>query len=145
MTEQIIPVKTQFHTIRKAAVRRLVPSSLAALLGVSTLTWIAHAVLMPPSAIAYTTRVSLFIVRDQNESFASLVRRAEITARAGVQRSFDADILATEAIVTVVGENQGVTVPILTVEVDRGQWRNLPDVEYWAKYYGTASALLGLP
>ncbi|HEY9880591.1 MAG TPA: hypothetical protein V6D29_19190 [Leptolyngbyaceae cyanobacterium] len=143
MTEQITPVKTQFHTIRKAVSRRLAPSGIAALLGLSTLTWIGHAVLMPPSAIAYTTRVSLFLVRDQDESFESLLRRAEITARAGVQRSFDIDILATQAIVTVVAENQGVTVPILTVEVERNQWRNLPDVEYWAKYYQTANALLG--
>ncbi|MBD0269100.1 MAG: hypothetical protein ICV77_12500 [Cyanobacteria bacterium Co-bin8] len=117
---------------------------MALVLGLSSLTWVGQGLLTPPAAVAYTSRVSLFLVREQDESYASLVRRAQITARAGVQRSFDADLLVTEAIVVVVGESQGITVPILTVEVTRDQWRNLPDVTYWAKYYSTANALMGL-
>ncbi|HEY9736069.1 MAG TPA: hypothetical protein V6D06_07295 [Trichocoleus sp.] len=115
---------------------------LALLLGLSGLVWSGQAAFNPPAAVAYTSRVSLFLVREQDESFESLVRRAEIAARAGVQRSFDADLLVTEAIVTIVGENQGITVPILTVEVTRSQWRGLPDVVYWSQYYETANSLL---
>lgn len=106
--------------------------------------WCLQATLMPPAAVAYTTRLNLFLSREQGESFDALVRRAEIIARAGVQRSFDADVLAGEAIVTVVAENQGITVPLLTVEVSRAQWQAYPDVEYWARYYETAKALLEL-
>ena len=97
----------------------------------------------PPAAIAYTSRLSLFLSRDQEESYEALLRRAEITARAGVQRSFDADVLVSAVTVTVVAENQGISVPVLTVAVTRDEWRERPDVEYWARYYSIADALLG--
>ena len=152
MAKQIPSVKSRPHPIKNTplnqggrdALFQAISVKLALLLGLSGLTWVGQALISPPAAVAYTSRVSLFLVREQNESYESLVRRAQITARAGVQRSFDADVLVTEAIVVVVGESQGVSVPILTVEVTRNQWRNLPDVTYWARYYGTASALLGL-
>lgn len=113
------------------------------LIGAGSL-WGLQAMVTPPAAIAYTTRLNVFLNRDREESFEALLRRAEITARAGVQRSFDADVLTSEAIVTIVAENQGITVPLLTVEVTRAQWRARPDVEYWARYYETAKALLTL-
>ncbi|MBD2259931.1 hypothetical protein [Pseudanabaena sp. FACHB-2040] len=148
MAKQISQPKSWRHPIKNAAAHRGILRAfsvkLALVLGLSSLTWVGQELLTPPAAVAYTSRVSLFLVREQDESYASLVRRAQITARAGVQRSFDADLLVTEAIVVVVGESQGITVPILTVEVTRNQWRNLPDVTYWAKYYSTANALMGL-
>ncbi|MBD0337073.1 MAG: hypothetical protein ICV62_16420 [Cyanobacteria bacterium Co-bin13] len=148
MATQISQLKSWRHPIKNGAthgsILRAFSVRLALLLGLSSLTWVGHALLTPPAAVAYTSRVSLFLVREQDESYASLVQRAQITARAGVQRSFDADLLVTEAIVVVVGESQGITVPILTVEVTRNQWRSLPDVTYWARYYNTANALLGL-
>jgi hypothetical protein len=124
--------------------RRLLSPGLGILLGSAFTLWLGTAVFTPPPAIAYTSRVSIFLTRDDNESFEGLVRRAEITARAAVQRSFDADLLTTEAVVTIVGENQGISVPILTVEVTRDQWRSRPDVQYWTRYYDTAAGLLGI-
>lgn len=123
---------------------RAVVLKVSLLLGLAGTAWGIDALLVPPAAVAYTSRVNLFLVREQDESFASLVRRAEITARAGVQRSFDADLLVSTAVVTVVGESQGITVPLLTVDVTRSQWRGLPDIAYWAKYYETADSLMGL-
>ncbi|WP_008318396.1 hypothetical protein [Leptolyngbya sp. PCC 6406] len=97
----------------------------------------------PPAAQAYTARVSLFVYRDSGEPYENFLRRAEAISRAGVQRSLDADLLTTEVIVTVVGENQGISVPIMDVQVTRNQWRDRPDPQYWATYYESASLLLG--
>lgn len=94
-------------------------------------------------AQAYTARVSLFLYRGPEESYSSFLRRSEQVARAGVQRSLDADLLTTEVIVTVVGENQGISVPIMAVQVTRNQWRDRPDPQFWATYYSSAQVLLG--
>jgi hypothetical protein len=144
MVEQLTLVKNWRHPIRNMAAFRAVALKVGLLLGLAGTVWGGNALLIPPAAVAYTSRVNLFLVREQDESFASLVRRAEITARAGVQRSFDADLLVSAAIVTIVGESQGITVPLLTVDVTRRQWRDLPDIAYWAKYYETADSLMGL-
>lgn len=106
--------------------------------------WCGQAILNPPAAMAYTSRLDLFITRQPEESFEALVRRSEIIARAAVQRSFDADVLITEVKVTIVADSQGVSVPILTVEVGRNDWRALPDVEKWANYYSAAQGLMGM-
>ncbi|MFQ4136867.1 hypothetical protein PGN35_011160 [Nodosilinea sp. PGN35] len=97
----------------------------------------------PPAAQAYTSRVNLYLVREQGESFETLVQRSEIIARAAVQRSFDADVLMTDVIVTVIGDNQGISVPILTVPVSRSDWQLRPDVTQWANYFEAARALVG--
>ncbi|MGB3138507.1 MAG: hypothetical protein WBG38_03715 [Nodosilinea sp.] len=95
-----------------------------------------------PAAQAYTSRVNLFLVREQGESFDTLVQRSEIIARAAVQRSFDADVLMTDVIVTVIGDNQGIAVPILTVPVSRSEWQLRPDVTQWAKYFEASRNLI---
>lgn len=96
----------------------------------------------PPVAQAYTSRVNLYLVREQGESFETLVQRSEIVARAAIQRSFDADVLMTDVIVTVIGDNQGISVPILTVPVSRSEWQLRPDVPQWANYFEAARALV---
>lgn len=96
----------------------------------------------PPVAQAYTSRVNLYLVREQGESFETLVQRSEIIARAAIQRSFDADVLMTDVIVTVIGDNQGISVPILTVPVSRSEWQLRPDVPQWANYFEAARALV---
>ncbi len=68
-----------------------------------------------------------------------------MAARAGAQRSFDQDLLTTNVSVTVVAEGDGLTVPILTLRVDRDQWRARPETYYWATYYRTAEILLSSP
>jgi hypothetical protein len=97
----------------------------------------------PPAAVAYTSRLNLFLTREPDESFEVFVQRSEIVARAAVQRSFDSDVLMTDVIVTVVGDTQRVAVPILTVDVSRSEWQFRPDVEYWATYYEAAEGLMG--
>lgn len=96
----------------------------------------------PPAAEAYTSRLSLFLVREDWESFDAFLQRAEIIARAGVQRSFDSDVLMTDVIVNIVGENQGTSMPVMTVSVSRRDWQAQPDVTAWAQYYDAARTLL---
>lgn len=128
------------HRGHKGAIAAL---TLATVLGLTGSLWIGQALTTAPPAYAYTDRVSLFLSRERGESFETLIRRSEAIARAGAQRSFDADLLVSEVVVTVVGENQGFSVPILTLQVTRDQWRNQPDPRFWATYYSNAKALLG--
>jgi len=110
-------------------------------LAATGMVWVPH-VISPPAAVAYTSRLSLFLTREPDESFEVFLQRAEIVARAAVQRSFDADILMTDVIVTVVGDYQGIAVPILTIDVSRSEWQLRPDVGYWATYYKAAEGLM---
>ena len=102
-----------------------------------------QAAIAPPPVHAYTSRVAVLIDRRVDGDFDALLSRAEAAARAGVQRSFDQDILVTQAAVTIVAENNGSFVPILTLDVSRQQWKSFPDPQRWATYYRTAKSLLG--
>ena len=99
---------------------------------------------LPEAAQAYTSRVTLFVPRDPAESYDAFLRQSEAIARAGIQRSFDADLLVSEVIITIIGDNQGIAVPVMEVEVTRNEWERRPDPQYWARYYDNASILLDL-
>ncbi|MEB3291480.1 MAG: hypothetical protein VKI82_16300 [Leptolyngbya sp.] len=120
--------------------RRLMPLALAMTLALG-LVGVPLAV-APPAAEAYTSRLNLFLVRDTDESFETFLRRSEIIARAGVQRSFDSDVLMTDVVVTIIGESQGLSMPVLAVAVSRSDWQRQPDVLAWVQYYPAARALL---
>lgn len=122
----------------------LLSAGLAALIGGTGL-WLTEALIAPQASQAYTSRLDLFLAREVGETYDALLRRAEMAARAGAQRTFDQDLLITNVSVTVVVEGDGVTVPILDLRVDRDQWRSRPETYYWATYYRTAEALLNSP
>jgi hypothetical protein len=103
--------------------------------------WIPQ-VIAPSAAVAYTSRLDLFLTREPDESFEVFLQRAEIVARAAVQRSFDADVVMTDVVVTIVGDYQNVALPILTIDVSRSDWQLRPDVGYWATYYEAAEGLM---
>jgi hypothetical protein len=113
-------------------------------LGSITAIALATVVSTPLVAQAYTARVTLFLTRDQGESYDTFLRRCEAIARAGIQRSFDADPLTSEVVLTMVGENQGLALPVMEVAVTRSEWEWRPDAQYWARYYNNASTLLDL-
>ncbi len=119
-------------------------AGLAAILG-GTGIWLTEALIAPQASQAYTSRLDLFLTREADETYDTLLRRGEMAARAGAQRSFDQDLLITNVSVTVVVEGDGVSVPILALRVDRDQWRSRPETYYWATYYRTAEALLNSP
>ncbi len=118
--------------------------SLSIKLGSITAIALATVLSAPLVAQAYTSRVTLFVTRNQDDSYEIFLRQCEAIARAGVQRSFDADNLTSEVILTIVGENQGLALPIMEIAVTRNEWEFRPDPQYWARYYNNASTLLDL-
>ncbi|MBE9061889.1 hypothetical protein IQ256_13030 [cf. Phormidesmis sp. LEGE 11477] len=127
--------------MRRSVGHSILSAGLAAVIG-GTGVWITEALIAPQASQAYTSRLDLFIAREAGEDYEALVRRAEMAARAGAQRSFDQDLLTTNVSVSVVVESQGITVPILALRVDREEWRSRPETYFWATYYRTAEALL---
>lgn len=107
--------------------------------------WLTQATLTPQTAQAYKARVDVQLDRLRNETYQSMVRRAEIVARAAAQRSFDRDILASEVSIMVIGRNNGTETPLMLLEVSRQNWRERPDTRRWATYYRSAQTLLKLP
>ena len=104
--------------------------------------WILTEAIAPQVVRAYTARVDLKIDRMADESYQSILRRAEAVARAAAQRSFDQDILATDVSVIVTVESYGAIAPVLSLDVTRQQWRTRPDPQRWATYFKTARSLL---
>jgi hypothetical protein len=123
----------------------LVGLSLVSLLAVTGGVCLVQAVLTPQVAQAYKPRVDINLDRLTDESYQSLIRRAEIIARAAAQRSFDRDILAGEVSIMVMGRHNGTEAPLLLLQVSRDKWRERPDTRRWATYYRTTQALLKLP
>ncbi|MDP5338759.1 MAG: hypothetical protein NWQ28_09320 [Nodularia sp. (in: cyanobacteria)] len=104
--------------------------------------WILTEAIAPKIVRAYTARVDLKIERMADESYETVLRRAEAVSRAAAQRSFDQDILATDVSVIVTVESYGAIAPVLALEVSRQQWRTRPDSRRWATYFKTARSLL---
>jgi len=125
------------------AQKQIVPFGLMAALGLVGVSWLTVSLVAPPSAQAYTARLNVALTREAGESFQSFLRRAEAVARAGAQRSFDRDILVTDVAVTVMGQNNGAIVPLLSLEVSRPSWRSRPDPQRWITYFPNTDTLLG--
>jgi hypothetical protein len=124
----------------KEAKIRIVHATL--LLGTAVPVWGITEAIAPQIVRAYTARADIVIDRLPEETYETMLRRAEATARAGAQRSFDQDILITEVSVIISGQNYGAIAPILDLRVNRQQWRNRPDPQVWATYFKSARSLL---
>lgn len=123
--------------------KQIAPISLMAVLGLVSVSWLTASVIAPPTAQAYTARLNVVLTREMGESFQSFLRRAEAVARAAAQRSFDRDILVTDVAVTVMGQNNGAIVPLLSLDVSRPSWRSRPDPQRWITYFPNTDTLLG--
>ncbi|WP_448561754.1 hypothetical protein [Trichothermofontia sp.] len=129
-------------TRRNAA--RTLPWQWLALLGLASGSCLVLPVVVPTPAHAYVARMEITLDRLPNESYDTLLRRAEAAARAAAQRGFDRDVLVSELSIIVMAQNRGLTAPLLTLQVSRMQWRNRPDAGLWITYFRTAKDLLGL-
>jgi hypothetical protein len=96
----------------------------------------------PRPVHAQANQVNVSLQRQPNESFETLINRAEAAARATAQQSF-ANNAAGNVAVTVLGESAGLVAPLLSLEVSRDNWRSRPDPQQWATYYSNARTLLG--
>ena len=121
---------------------RIASYGLAAWLGLGGSVCLVSLDFAPKIAQAYTSRVNVILERQPNESYDTLVRRAEAVARAAAQRSFDTDVLATEAEIIITGQHIGLSAPILTLTVSRENWRSRPDARRWSTYYPNSKQLL---
>lgn len=106
--------------------------------------WLIQVAIAPAPVRAATERVTVTINRQFNETYQSMLRRAEAAVRAAAQQSFDRDVLITDITVTAIGQSGGAITPMLTLEVSRPNWRTSPNPERWANYYSDAQSLLNL-
>ena len=111
-------------------------------LGVSG--WLIQGAIAPPPVQAATERRTITITRQFNETYQSMLRRAEAAARSEAQQLFDRDVLVTDITVSAIGQNGGAITPMFTLEVSRPNWRTSPNPERWANYYSDAQSLLNL-
>lgn len=134
-----------FHRLRLhlfIVPKSLAPLGLMTILGLGGVNWLVISYLTPQVAQAHTAQTEVTLSVQPEESFQTLVQRAEAVARAATQRLFDRDILITDVEVTVLGQNDGQIVPLLKVEVSRQAWRTQPEASHWATYFTNASNLL---
>jgi hypothetical protein len=112
-------------------------------LGFGATVWGIDAISAPNAVQAYTARLDIMLDRAPDETYEGMIRRAEIVARAAVQRGLDRDLLANEVSVVVVGRSSGMASSLVSVWVTRSQWQARPDVKRWATYYRGSKAFLG--
>lgn len=130
------------HLNKSLAQKQLARLSLVSVLSFTGVSWLTTATFAPQRAEAYTANVQIALNRQSSETFVTFLRRADAVARAATQRSFDRDILVTDVVVTIVGQNEGAIAPILGIKVNRRAWNSRPDVQRWATYYPNTQALL---
>lgn len=123
--------------------QRVTPISLATLLCL-TGGWIAGEAIAPAGVQAYTSRVDVALDVQPEETYDTLIHRAETIARAAAQRSFDHDILVTDVSVVITAQNSKGIAPILSLTATRPQWQSRPESQAWATYYRSAIGLLKL-
>ena len=116
--------------------------SVVVLLGLGGVFWVTSVALTPHIAQAYTDRIELSLDRRPNETYETLVGRAEAAARRVAQASFEKDTNVTDVSVIIVAQNQGAIAPILSLKVSRPQWLRQPDAQHWATYFSNAQLLL---
>lgn len=124
----------------RSITKSLITSAL--LLGLGSALWSMDAGVKPTVAQASTARLDVVLDRLPHESFAALMRRSELVARAAAQRSFDQDILTNEVSIVILARQRESQAPILLLKVNRSQWQSRPDPKQWATYYRTAERLL---
>lgn len=129
----------------------LVRISLVALLGGCGETWLMESAIAKNKSFtiaqqadqASTAQITVPISREANESYESLLKRAEAVSWETTQRSFKQDISVTNVALIVLAENQGFIAPIVSLKVSRQQWQSQPYVERWGTYFPNIESLLG--
>ncbi|MBD3561088.1 hypothetical protein H6S82_19845, partial [Planktothrix sp. FACHB-1355] len=90
---------------------------------------------------ADVARVNLTLNSQPNESYDTLIRRAEAAARDVAGRSFSQNAAIRGVAVTILGQNAGSIAPLLSLQVNRQNWISQPDTQRWATYFKNAPTL----
>jgi hypothetical protein len=94
-------------------------------------------------ATAETKQLALTLNSYDNQNFASLIQQAESLAQYYIEQEFRQNSSATEVSITIVGERNGQTVPLLSSKVSRFNWQNQPIIQNWTTYFRSSKTLLG--
>ncbi len=98
----------------------------------------------PQTAIPETVLLNISVTSQPNETYETLLSRAEEAVLAAVEENFDQNKQISNVTVMVMAENYGSTAPVLSLEVSRSQWHKSPDIQRWGTYFASARSLLGL-
>jgi hypothetical protein len=88
-------------------------------------------------------QVNIAIAPQPQESFARLVQRGEKLAAQTLNTRFKAKNSPSNLRVTVMGENNGMVAPLLSIAISRQAWLGQPVATRWATYYPDSQRLLG--
>lgn len=118
-------------------------ATLVVLLGLGGGFWVTPEAIASQIAQAQTARIDLSLQSQPNETYETLLSRAEAAVLAAVKENFDQDTQVTDVSVMVMAENYAANAPVLSLKVSRTQWSSNPDVQRWSTYFTTARSLLG--
>jgi hypothetical protein len=118
--------------------------NLSVVVGMTTAVWGMTATVVPQMVHAETTRMLIPLNREPGETYDTLIRRAEATARVLTQRSFNNNLAVTDVSITITAEREGLVAPLLRLATTREQWNSRPEPQYWTTYFKATRALLGL-
>ncbi len=105
---------------------------------------VTNKVIKPQIVQRETTHIDLSVQSLPNESYETLLSRAEAATQTVVKENFKKNKQATAVTVMVMAENYGVIAPVMSLEVSRSQWSKSPNIQRWGTYLTSARSLLGL-
>ena len=107
-----------------------------------SLTLIGVSFLFQQTAQAEMTRIDdITIDRQPDETYDSLIQRAETAARTALLQGFNRSSQITDVSVIILGQNQGVIAPVLAIGLSRPQWSGGSNK---FTYFNSARSLLRL-
>ncbi len=116
-------------------------------LGLGSGLWLAQAVYIPQIAssqtASYDVTYDVTIERQPNETYESLVKRAEAVARAAAANNLARNRQADDISITVVAHNRGAIAPVLNLKVSRTN-SSSPNARRDITYFNQARLLLRL-
>ncbi len=138
---------SQIQGVQSAFRGAIAPIRVAMTLGVASVGVVSmglfEAIAPHVSVAQQAGRVDVAINRQQEESFASFLQRAEAVAQSTAQQSFSQNPQLNQLQIHIIGENAGLVAPLLSLEVSRSQWQSQPQVQAWSTRFGDSRVLLG--
>lgn len=83
----------------------------------------------------------LIINAGEFKTFRALEIAAESKASKYIKQAFNTN--ASQVMLQVLGDRNGLISPIFTISVSNAQWRSRSNIQAWAKYYPVSTFLLG--
>lgn len=79
---------------------------------------------------------------NSNQNFARFIKTAESLAKKSIVQEFK-QAKVTTVNLKIIGERNGLEVPLLFTKVSRSDWQTEPKVQRWSQYFIKAAVLLG--